>query len=531
MTTVIRSRFSNVVARLRSGRSLTQKASLNSLATALDYGARTLTKFIITPFLVGGLGDFLYGIWLILGRVTGSVEAAGGRSSQALKWVIASEQSSTDYEAKRRHVGGALIVWLLFLPLLTGLGAVVAWYAPLWIRNVPPELHGVVRVAAGLLVARSIVATLVRIPQSVLEGENLGYKRMGLSAAIICVGGGFTWLALYLNTGLVGVAVANLATVLLTGPFYLLLVRAYVDWFGVLRTSARAVRRFFGLSGWFIVWRLVTRVLMASDVVILGVLASAELATIYSLTKYAPDVLVKVAAIGLFGITPGLGGIIGAGDFEKARQVRAELMRFSWLSVTAIGSTILMWNQAFLALWLGPGRYAGTLPNLLILLMIAQFILIRIDANIIDLTLQLSRKVLIGLVSVSLSIVAAGILVATFETGISGLLLGLIAGRSILSVSYPLMIGRVLGSSLFDQVKASLRPLLVSALVFTLASWGKHILDNGAWYHRLGWLEFVPAIVATVATATFAAFFLGLSADDRERLRERVRIAISPHAT
>jgi len=35
----------------------------------------------------------------------------------------------------------------------------------------------------------------------VLTGENLGYKRMGLSAILVFVGGGLTWLALYLKRG------------------------------------------------------------------------------------------------------------------------------------------------------------------------------------------------------------------------------------------------------------------------------------------------------------------------------------------
>ena len=235
----------------------------------------------------------------------------------------------------------------------------------------------------------------------------------------------------------------------------------------------------------------------------------------------------NLVAIVVFGITPGLGGIIGAGEFKRARQIRAEIMVFTWLAITVTGATILLWNQAFLELWIGPGRYAGVLPNLLILLLVAQFVLIRNDANIIDLTLQLSRKVMIGLFSAVLSVVVAGILVGVFEAGISGLLLGLMAGRSILSVSYPLMIGRVLGSSSYGQARASLRPLLATGFLFGLALWVNSVARESAWYPAMTWTRIVPAAGMTMVVLAMLAFFLGLSGNDRQRLRQRVQLAIS----
>jgi len=526
MTTDTLRNFVGLIAGLRTAKSLTQKASLNAMAAAVDFGARLLTTFIVTPFLVSGLGDFLYGVWLVLGDLTGYLTAASGRSSQTLKWVIASEQGSADYEEKRRHVGSAIAVWLLFLPFVTGLGVALVWFTPLWLRNVPLELYGTVRLATGILVAQMILITLVHIPQSVLEGENLGYKRMGLSAALVLLGGGFTCLALYLDTGLVGVAVASFLSLLLTGFLYVVIVRRYVPWFGVAKSSVDGRRRFFGLSVWFLMWRLVMRLMTAGDVVILGILASAELAAVYSLTKYAPEVLVNLVAMGVFGITPGLGGIMGAGDYARARQIRAEMMLFTWLAVTVVGSTILLWNQAFLELWVGPGRYTGTLPELLILLLVAQFILLRNDANIIDLTLELSTKVVIGLVSVTLSVVVAGVLVGRWDAGIPGLVLGLIAGRLILSVSYPLMIGRVLGLSFPAQLLASLRPLLATSVLFGLALWLKRA-SNDAWYLTLGWTGFVAAAGVTISSVALLAFFLGLSAADRRRLWSRVQTAMA----
>ncbi len=527
MSTLNLTKNFKVISRLLSDESLTQKAYLNALAAALDYGARLLVGFIVTPFLVAGLGDALYGIFRTLGSLTGYITAASGRPSQALKWTIANQQSSTDYAAKRRSVASAILVWLLFFPLLSTLGGILVWFAPIWVKDVPAAQFGLVRLVTAVLVAQMIMNTLAFLPQSVLEGENLGYKRIGLSAVLVFVGGGLTILALYMGAGLVGVAVANLTTTVLTGLLYLLVVRSYVSWFGLAKPSREAVRQFFGLSGWFLIWRLVMQLMRASDLVILGVFVSVESVTAYALTKYAPETLINFVAIVVFGITPGLGGIIGAGDLPKARQVRGEIMLLTWLITTIIGATILLWNQTFMGLWVGAERYAGSVPNFLILVLITQFVLIRNDANIIDLTLDLSHKVLLGLCSTLLSVGIAGVLVSFFQAGIPGLVVGLIAGRLILSLAYPLMIGRFLGTTLYTQLWAAVRPALVTILLFLCASRLDNFLSSDTAFVSITWFSFLLSVALTCVCMSLLAFFLGLSGTQQRQISQRIRAVLA----
>lgn len=514
------------ISRLFSAQNLTQKAYMNALAATLDYGARLISGFIVTPFLVAGLGDTFYGVWRTLGNLTGYISAASGRPSQALKWTIANLQNSTDYVEKRRQVASALIVWLIFLPLLTGLGGVVAWFAPQWIKDLPVELYGIVRVAAALLVADMIITTLTVIPQSILEGENLGYKRMGLSATLVFVGGGLAMLALYLETGLIGVAVAELVTTLLTGLFFFFVLRNYVPWIGLTKPAWSAVRQFLQLSSWFLVWRLVSQLMTASDLVILGMFASPEVVTTYSLTKYAPETLINFVAILLLGITPGLGGIIGKGDLRRAARVRGEIMLLTWLVATVIGSTILLWNRAFVGLWVGGERYGGTMANFWILLLIVQFVLIRNDANIIDLTLNLSNKTVLGLASTALSIALAVLLVGYYQTGILGLIWGLMSGRLLLSLVYPLLIGRFLSVSLRSQLLHALRPMAVTVLLFLVAARLDSVLNTP---QPLGvtWVSLFFLVAATAGAMALLAFVLGLSGEQQKHLFKRLQLLVA----
>ncbi len=53
--------LSGRISRWLSGESLTQRAYLNSFASALDVGARLLVSFVINPLLVAGLGTYGFG--------------------------------------------------------------------------------------------------------------------------------------------------------------------------------------------------------------------------------------------------------------------------------------------------------------------------------------------------------------------------------------------------------------------------------------------------------------------------------------
>lgn len=513
------------LSQLLSDKNLTKKASLNALAAMLDYGGRLLVGFIITPILLGGLGDFYFGVWQVLMRLIGYLSPASGRPTQALKMTLANQQTITDYDLKRRHVGSALAVWALFLPIMSVLGGLLAWFAPYWI-NAPQEYVWQIRLAAGLLAVNLILTNLAAIPQSVLEGENLGYKRMGLSTALIFVGGGFTWLALYLNTGITGVAVASIAITTVTGLFWLQVAFSFAPWFGVVKPSLKAVRDFLGLSWWFMGWNLIMNLMTASDVILLGMLASVESVTSYSLTKYAPETLINLVAIMTFGIAPGLGGIIGSGKFDWAAKVRGEIMMFTWMVITVFGSTVLLWNRFFLKLWVGEKQYVGTLPSLLIIVVVAQFVLIRNDSNFIDLTLKLQQKVILGALSVALSLSSAAILLGYFKLGVAGLCLGIILGRFCLSIGYPSLVGRYLQIGFVAQLKSTLRPALITILLFTAITW----LNRSSFYLRLspgfGWIELILSIGITVFIVLLVAFFLGLTLNQRKLMIRRVSIIL-----
>jgi hypothetical protein len=224
---------------------------------------------------------------------------------------------------------------------------------------------------------------------------------------------------------------------------------------------------------------------------------------------------------------PGLGSIIGTGDYERAIRLRNEINSIIWLVSTALGASIILWNHAFISLWVGAEYFSGAIPNMLIVVASMQLAFIRSDGNIIDLTLKMSQKVLLGLLSVIVSIVIAGIFVGYFKLDVIGLCFGIMLGRLILSVGYPVLISRFMHVSWTSKLGQMVRPILVTILLFSAAvglnQYASSLIRSGI----MGWLVFILLAGATGILMSFISFYAGLTGDQRRSLIRRVRAVIT----
>lgn len=466
-------------------RSLTWRASLNLVQSILDYSVRLGVGLLVVPILVNGLGRSLFGVWEMLSRLVGYLESSDGRSTEALRLVISNQQSSDDRAEKRRWIGSALTVWLYFLPLWVGAGAVLVWLAPT-ITKVPPELHATVRVACGLMMATVLLGGLAILPESVLRGMNLGYKRMGLQAGMSILGGVLLAGAVYLGAGLIGVTAAAVITVVLTGLCFLALVRRQVPWFGVDRPGRIEVDSMLKMSIWLALGDLASKML-ASDVLVLGMMLSASAVTTYVLTGYAARLAINIHSLAAEAVMPGLAGLIGEKSFERAALLRRELLAVTAVFVTAVGSTVLLWNRSFLHLWVGTENYAGHEVNLLLTAISVQSAFIRCDAYLIDAALQPGRRVRVGIAASTATLLLS--LIFTHWMGMVGLCLGILVGRATQTIGYPLLVRGCLGQTPALSPTWLVRPLFIMALLFGIASYlGEHVMVE----HWLSWALAVP---------------------------------------
>jgi O-antigen/teichoic acid export membrane protein len=211
---------------------------------------------------------------------------------------------------------------------------------------------------------------------------------------------------------------------------------------------------------------------------------------------------------------PGLGGLVGARELDRAARVRNETMVLSWLVSVGAGATIIVWLPPFLDLWVGEKYDAGTPATVLICVMVTQLALIRVDANVIDLTLRVRAKVLLGLFSALLG-AGLGILLAG-RYGIPGLVTGFILGRLPLTIAYPVLVGRLLERPHAVDARAVWRPALASVLLGVLAVAARPLVGAD------GWFSLIVLGSLSAGALLLLAYVLGLTATQRRSVRSRL---------
>ncbi len=504
------------LGRPATGRSLTGRASLNAVAAGLEYAARALVELLVTPLVVAGVGAAAYGAWRALWQWSGYVWGASGRSAQALQYAVAHRQWTASPAEKRELVGAALVVWLLFTPVVVTAGGIGVWLAP-HLLDVPAAQVGPLRIAAIILCLDALAVTVLTLPRSCLVGENLGYTRMGISVGLVALGGGLLVLAVRLDLGLPGIAGSTLLTTLATGLAFWVITRRRLPWFGAARPSRSVTRWLLGLSVWYIGWKLVLELMIASDVLVLAAFAPLAVVAAFVLTKWVADAMAQALSMLTQATIPGIGAYLGSGARDRAASLRGELLSLVWVVGVGVGSTIVVWNESFIGLWVGPRLYAGPAVTLLVVVLALQLALIRADTFVIDVALKPRVKVVAGTIasatSIGLAIVGVGIL----DAGVTGLCLGLVAGRSVLSIAAPVAVGRFLGVALTSQAAAAVRPLAVTALVLGGSNWaGGHVAATS-------WIGLLGAVAVTAPLVTVLALVAGLPRRPRGRLVKRAR--------
>jgi O-antigen/teichoic acid export membrane protein len=498
-------------------RNLTQSTFLNAASSLLNYGTSILVALLLNPLLLTFLGPSLFGVWKICQRLLTYVSAADGRASQALKWTIASRRSTTDIEQKQREIGCAIVVWLRFLPLVLVAGSLLAWFSPWFIRGLPAEHFTLTRLTCAILVVNLLLFPLKSIPESVMVGMNLGYKTTWINAFGNLLGGLLMAVAAWIGWGLVGLATALLLASLFRGVAILFQARGKLPWLSVRKPEKGEVGEFFNFSIWVLAWTFINKFLLSSDIIILGLVSSASLVASYTLTFYVVQTLINLSAIMVSSGMPGMGDIVGRGELKKAAAIRSEINASSWLMAVVVGSMVLLWNRPFISLWVGAEHFVGFGENLLMVILMTQLIFIRNDAFIVDVTLQIRTKVLWGAFSTVVGLALALMLGLHLTSPITGVLVGLIGGRLILTVLYPMLVGRQLQENLLKISPEFVRGVLVMAVIYGLACYGAP---------RIGvesWLGLLMSGTVSLFVIGGAAFFLGLNGEQRRQILSRAR--------
>ncbi|OQP52896.1 hypothetical protein A4H97_24400 [Niastella yeongjuensis] len=492
---------------------LKQRAYLNTLSSMLDYIANRLTGFFVNPFIVAGLGTSLFGIWQMLGQLTGYINITDTRASQVLKWTVAQKKDVATVDELRSEAGAAFTVLLLVMPVLLIGGSIISWYAPI-ITHADKAHYTLIRVTCSILAFSIIVFKAFELFEAILRGMNLSFKRMGLRAGIVIIGGGLKVLAITMGYGLAALAAIQLFDNLLIGISFYIVVKRSVPWFGIKRPTRANILRFGKLSAWYLADAGANVVNNNSDKLLLGIITSPVTVTYYTLTKFIPMALQGIINRLILGIMPGVGKLLGLKEYEKINSVRKKINSVTLLLTTAFGATVIMFNHTFLKVWVGKEHFAGQLANVMIMITIMQDTFVKNDACIINATLDIKKKVFLTLISGAL-FAGFGILLAS-KLGIVGLCMALIISRLFLFIGQRKILAGIMQSAAKAEFITNYRPFVTSFVLLGMAVWLATFTGVVTLYQLM-------LLAPTVFLTTLGTFyFLGLSKTERQELRHTI---------
>jgi len=496
-------------------RSLFSIAKLNAFSSLINFIVSSALTFFISPFLVSFLGTNTFGIWKICQKYLDFASIADGRSSQALKWIVAKKEGENSVLnnsiEKKQAVGSALLIWICFIPILLTIIGLLVYFLPFSIHDLKNEEFSVVRYTGVLLGLNILMGPLFGIPDAVLVGTNQAYKSTLIQTIWLVLANLAMLYVAYIGYGLICMALVMFIVACLKGITILIICRKNVDWFGILKPNKIQTKSFLGFSFWVLIWSFVSRILLSSEILLIGVLVGANYITNYVFSAYIVQLGIAVGMITSSAVLPGMGALLGKKDFIKVRSIVASIREVILVIAIIFGGLILAINNAFVTLWVGNEFFIGDVENVFLVIVMIQLIILRNEAQIQDITLNIRKKVLYG-ISGAFSGFTLGIIFYLFiSKQIYTIFIGLFIGRLIISLVFPIMVNRFINKKNSFPFKYLLGIILL-ILSFYFQSF--MISDN--------WGLFILKAISFASIYSIICFFVLLDQPNRRMILKRI---------
>ncbi|KUR73696.1 hypothetical protein AQZ52_01635 [Novosphingobium fuchskuhlense] len=479
---------------------------LNALALYANFIVLALIGLVINPLMVRALGMEAFGIWKACLRLLDLTAVADGRASQALKWIVAHRDHEEEKLEKQRDVGAALVIWLMWIPVLALVVTAIVVLLPQLVAEISVGNLPDARWLAALLGFNIVLSGLLGISDATLVGTNQGFRSYSLSTAFLVFSNIAMLVAASTGFGLIGVGAAAVLGSFLNGFATWSMARRHVEWWGIAWPRRSDVMRVLSFSNLTMVGILFQSLMLSSEVLVIGYLSGPVDVSRYVFTSYVSTFVLSICLMTGTAVTPKLGAMIGRGDLTEAAalQDRTREMLLALVTVGAVG--LILCNGAFLGSWVGSAFYMGDLANLGIVAVMIQHALIRFDFQIQDISLRIGPKVLWTGLSSVLAIITGAVLYR-MAGWLPMLFVGILIGRIPLNMIFPRLVARVIPGHK-RHLRGTVAMMVSVSAAFALSQ---------AW-HFSGWAGFAASAALALLLGGFAAFQFVLTAASRREI-------------
>lgn len=493
-------------------------AAWNYLTTITASASSMVLALFTAPVLLMWLGDEKWGAYRILLNVVGHFGLLEFGLGTAVTAMLVQAYAKGNHEFQERIVGTAFrwYAWVTAVTIVIGL---CGWPIVCWLIPVAPGY--VDDLFYGYLIA---LGTLLFLPLSplriALQARQRSYIVTGALFAQMVMSILLSLLFAYAQFGISGQVLAHFVGLLASWSIMLLVGYRHVGHVRArhVRTkpSEETRRRLWSLNGPAFVMEVSGRLSLMSDNIIVSIVLGPAAVTPFFLTQRLA-LLVEAQLQGLANAGwAGLAEMHAKGFHEVFNQRLLELTKLVTMAGVAILLPIVVFNEAFMSLWVGEQYYQGgmftlvTSANALLMSMITVWGMTLRGLGI--LRPQAKVFALQTVVNVTFSIVL------TLHLGSIGPVLGtLISFLSITIWRLPLVLKASFGTSLSGLAHVAIAPIVLG--VMQVVMWDLYSND----WQPTNWLELVAAILGALTLYSMSAVLLICNQSERRLWLERVR--------
>jgi len=503
--------------------SLTTKTLLTGAYRFLIIALNIISQLILIPLIAVGLGDALYGIYVLINRTSGMISFADFRPSACLRYVLAQNQTEAKRTLQNKYTTASYLVALIFAPfILMACGFIIFIFPRLY--NVPQQYISMALIGIAIIGSRILLQSFMMIPTSVLRGNNLEYKLWWNS--FISILGAFIlmYIAIKMNWGIVGLLSAPLVTSIFVGYLSYILMKKELPWVRFEKPERGMIREMTGHGGWYMLNSLMFQLYQSIDIIILGIVTTFQTVAVYSICK-AMLFRASESLTNLFGSpAAGMGQLIGTDNNDAVIKTRENLLRITILVIGMMGGGFLALNKHFIILWMSERYYLGNTINVILVCCAALMIFSAIDDMILQCTLQFKARSFI--ITSVVIIMASTCYYLAYFWGPLGVALGLFTGVSVFTVLSFIMVSKQLRISGWQAVAPLMNTLCaVVALLFII-----YFLTISYDLSLHNWWEFILAVMFVGTAISIYLIIFGINAKQRKFYFEIIKSRY-PHIT
>lgn len=460
---------------------------------------------VLTPLYLRSIPETTFGVWLATGNLVAWLSLVDPGLNAVIQQRIAAAYARGDIQGVSRFRTSSYVLSILLSLMIATLGLVAAPWVSRFVHRLACERPEDVMAAYYW----ACVATAAMTTAYGMAVVNIGMQAPVVSGGIYLASQVVNLLAilslLHAGLGVVAIPLGLLsqAAVLIVGH------TTYSAW----RFTREAIPASLSLSGTMTVLRdsrgtVMSRLAGAltsnTDMLVAAAFLGPSQAVAANMTQKGPSLLRMFIDRVSHAAMPSLSAIHAGGDPNRSGRSAAMLVRaVIWLSIPAAVGAVLF-NRAFVGLWVGPQHYAGDVATAIIGLTI---IAMGLEVTLINLAtsfglfqangrIQLIKSLLSGLFAVVLA----------WSLGIRGLLAApLIAGACTTWWLLPRLISHACGWGWRDWLPLAGEVARVSAVSAVAASCAAMVLGDVmlSFFAACGVYGLVCLTLMTIAVPAF----------------------------